>query len=145
MQASRSFPALSMSLLISGMKTIAEIRHDNLLLLLQEIGTAEALANLVESSAVYISQLRNKALDSKTKKPRQIGDPLARKLESRCGKEIGWMDHEHPLLSYRQKRINHAVTAMEHMEDWQLDQAIKIVDTIAQPTPKHGNGNGNGN
>lgn len=122
------------------MKTVAEIRHDNLLLLLEEIGTAEALAHLVESSPIYISQLRNKALDSKTKKPRQIGDALARKLESSCQKEIGWMDHEHPQLSYRQERINHAVAAMEHMEDWQLDQTIKIVDTIAQPAPRESNG-----
>jgi len=122
------------------MKTVAEIRHDNLLLLLDEAGTAEALATLVESSPIYISQLRNKAVDSKTKKPRQIGDALARKLELRCGKEVGWMDHEHPLLSYRQERINHAVAAMEQMEDWQLDQTIKIVDTIAQPAPRTSNG-----
>lgn len=122
------------------MKTVAEIRHDNLLLLLEETGTAEALANLVESSPIYISQLRNKAVDSKTKKPRQIGDALARKLESRCGKEVGWMDHEHPQMSYRQERINHAVAAMEQMEDWQLDQTIKIVDTIAQPAPRSSNG-----
>lgn len=122
------------------MKTVAEIRHDNLLLLLDETGTAEALANLVESSPIYISQLRNKAVDSKTKKPRQIGDALARKMESRCGKEIGWMDHEHPQMSYRQERINHAVAAMEQMEDWQLDQTIKIVDTIAQPAPRTSNG-----
>lgn len=122
------------------MKTVAEIRHDNLLILLDEAGTAEALANLVESSPIYISQLRNKAVDSKTKKPRQIGDALARKLESRCGKEVGWMDHEHPQMSYRQERINHAVAAMEQMENWQLDQTIKIVDTIAQPAPKTSNG-----
>lgn len=122
------------------MKTVAEIRHDNLLLLLDEIGTAEALATLVESSPIYISQLRHKAVDSKTKKPRQIGDALARKLESRCGKEVGWMDHEHLQLSYRQERINHAIAAMEQMEDWQLDQTIKIVDTIAQPAPRTSNG-----
>ena len=123
------------------MKTVGEIRHGNLLLLLEEFQSAETLAELVDSSPIYISQLRNKAPDSKTKKPRQIGDDMARKLETKCGKEVGWMDHEHPLLTYRQERINHAISAMENMEDWQLDQAIKIVDTIAQPIAKQGNGN----
>lgn len=122
------------------MKTIAEIRRDNLLRLIDELGTADALAAKVNTSAVYLSQLRNQSPDSKTKKPRQIGDPLARKLETCCGKERGWMDHTHPPLSYRQERLDHAMAVMEHMEDWQLDQAIKIVDTIAQPKPQQGNG-----
>jgi hypothetical protein len=140
MQALRSFQELSNSLPIAVMKTIAEIRLDNLLLLIEEVGSAEALASKVNSSAVYISQLKNRAPDSKTKKPRQIGDPLARKMESACGKERGWMDHEHPLLTHRQKRIEHAHLVMESMSDYELDRAVKIIDTIAQPDPRQGNG-----
>lgn len=122
------------------MKTIAEIRLDNLLLLIEELGSAEALASKVNSSAVYISQLKNRAPDSKTKKPRQIGDPLARKMESSCGKERGWMDHEHPRLTPRQRRMEHAQLVMESMSDYELDRAVKIIDTIAQPDPRQGNG-----
>ena len=122
------------------MKTIAEIRLDNLLVLIEEFGSAEALAAKVNSSAVYISQLKNRAPDSKTKKPRQIGDPLARKMEASCGKERGWMDHQHPVLSYRQQRIEHAQLVMEAMSDYELDRAVKIIDTIAQPDPQQGNG-----
>lgn len=122
------------------MKTIAEIRLENLLLLIEELGSAEALAARVNSSAVYMSQLKNRAPDSKTKKPRQIGDPLARKMESCCGKELGWMDHEHPRLTYRQQRIEHAHLVMEAMSDYELDRAVKIIDTIAQPDPQRGNG-----
>jgi len=140
MQALRSFQELSNSLPIAIMKTIAEIRLDNLLLLIEELGSAEALASKVNSSAVYISQLKNRAPDSKTKKPRQIGDPLARKMESSCGKERGWMDHEHPLLTPRQKRVKHAHLVMESMSDYELDRAVKIIDTIAQPDPRQGNG-----
>lgn len=124
-----------------GMKTIAEIRLENLERLIEEFETADAVAEMCGTSAVYLSQSRNQARDSKTKKPRQLGDDLARKLEIGCKKEIGWMDHEPPPKSYRASRIQHAVAVMEHMEDWQLDQAIKIVDTIAQPPQQQSNGN----
>lgn len=123
-----------------GMKTIAEIRLENLELLIEEFETADAVAEACGTSAVYLSQMRNQAKDSKTGKPRQLGDDLARKLEVGCKKEIGWMDHEPPPKSYRASRIQHAVAVMEHMEDWQLDQAIKIVDTIAQPPQQQSNG-----
>ena len=124
------------------MKTISEIRLENLEALIVELGTAEAVAKRAETSAIYLSQIRNKAVDRKTKKTRQIGDPLARKLETGCDKERGWMDHEHLPLSYRQQRIQQAAVLMEHMEDWQLDQTIKIVDTLAKPVQQQGNGNG---
>jgi len=122
------------------MKTIAEIRLGNLERLIEEFGTAEAVAERSGTSPIYLSQIRNEAKDSKTGKPRQIGDPLARKLEAGCEKELGWMDHHAILYSYRHERIKHAIAVMEHMEDWQLDQAIKIVHTIAEPNKRQGNG-----
>lgn len=33
------------------------------------------------------------------------------------------------------KRIAHAVKLMQHMSDYQLNQTIKIIDTIAEPLP----------
>lgn len=120
---------------MAGMKTISEIRLANLVLLVQELGSQEAVAARATTSAVYVSQLLNRAPDSKTGKPRQIGDPLARKLEAGCDKELGWMDNAHYPRDHRNERISHAVQAMESMGDWQLDQAIKIIDTIAEPAP----------
>lgn len=140
MQALRSFQFLSASLPIGAMKTIAEIRLGNLAILVEEFGSQDALAEKVATSPVYISQLLNQTPDSKTGKPRQVGDPLARRLESNCSKEIGWMDHEHPPLTYRQQRIAHVLQVMEEMEDWKIDQATKIIDTIAEPAPKRSNG-----
>lgn len=140
LQALRSFQQISASLPMQCMKTIAEIRLVNLELLISEFKTAEAVANKANTNPVYLSQIRNRTPDSKTKRPREIGEPLARKLELACGKERGWMDHEHPVNTYRHQRIKHAVIVMEHMEDWQLDQAVKIVDTIAEPAKKQGNG-----
>ncbi len=54
----------------------------------------------------------------------------------------GWMDNEHGgANTHREERIAHAIKVMESMEDWQLDQAVKIVVTIAQPQKREGNGN----
>lgn len=83
------------------MKTIADIRLENLELLVVEFGTQDKVAELAETSPVYLSQLRNKAPDSKTGKLRQIGDPMARKLELGCRKEVGWMDNVHALLPHK--------------------------------------------
>lgn len=118
------------------MKTISEIRLDNLELLVREHGSQDKVAELAGTSPVYLSQLFNKAMDSKTGRPRQIGDPLARKLEIGCKKEIGWMDNAHPPHSYRNERIHSAVLAMEAMDDNQLERAYKILHTLAEP-PSH--------
>ena len=75
------------------MKTIAEIRRANLEKLIQEHDTQNRVAELCGSSAVYLSQIRNRAKDAKTGKPRQMGDDLARQLEKGCGKPPGWMDN----------------------------------------------------
>lgn len=77
------------------MKTISEIRLENLRLLIDEFGTQDAVAERAATSPVYLSQLLNAAVDVKTGRVRQIGDPLARKLEAGCGKEVGWMDNIH--------------------------------------------------
>lgn len=121
---------------MSTVKTIADIRHDNLLELIEEFGSAEALAEAADTSPVYLSQLRNKAPDSKTGKPRQIGDPLARKLEGAAGKPEGWMDNVHRWPA----QVQTGLSVMEHMTPWQLDQTVKIVAALSEPHPKAANG-----
>ena len=121
---------------MSTVKTIADIRHDNLLELIEEFGSAEALAEAADTSPVYLSQLRNKAPDSKTGKPRQIGDPLARKLEAAACKPVGWMDNVH----HWPAQVQTVLSVMEHMTPWQLDQIVKIVAALSEPHPKAANG-----
>ncbi len=77
------------------MKTISEIRRNNLGLLTAEFGTVDAIANRCKTSPVYLSQVKMQALDLKTGKPRQMGSVVARKLEAGLGKPLGWMDTEH--------------------------------------------------
>jgi phage repressor protein C with HTH and peptisase S24 domain len=72
--------------------TVAEIRLHNLERLIAEAGSLERLAAGAETSSVYLSQLRNRALDRKTQRPRDMGTAMARRLERAQGKPPGWMD-----------------------------------------------------
>lgn len=123
------------------MKTIAETRLDNLRLLISEIGTQDKVAALSETSPIYLSQILNGAADSKTGKIRQIGDPLARKLEQGCGKEIGWMDNPQIPQTHKSPKLQAAMALMERMDAYQLERAYKIIDALAEPHPKAANGN----
>lgn len=82
------------------MKTIAEIRLENLEALIKELGTQDKVAEAAGTSSVYLSQIKNKAADAKTGKLRQMGDDMARKIEIGCGKEVGWMDNNHAPAEY---------------------------------------------
>lgn len=70
-----------------------------------------------------------------------MGDNLARKIEERLGLEHGWMDTP-PRYSdlHPDDRISHVMKVMEAMPEWQRDQAMRLVDAIAEPAPKRGNG-----
>lgn len=77
------------------MKTVGEVRLENLEALVREFGTLDAVATRADSTSVYLSQLRNGTLDQKTGKARQMGNAMARRLEEACGKPSGWMDAPH--------------------------------------------------
>lgn len=77
------------------MKTAHDCRRENLELLVLEHGSLDAIADKAGlGTTVYLSQIRNRALDTKTLKPRNMGSVMARKLEAACGKPIGWMDKD---------------------------------------------------
>lgn len=80
---------------IRGMKTIDEIRLNNLLIAIERCGTIAALANSAEVSAAYLSQIKNKTLESSTGKPKGMGNGVARKIERALGESEGWMDADH--------------------------------------------------
>lgn len=74
-----------------------DIRHHNLTLLIQEFGTATALAEATEASEKYISQIISKT-PLPSGNPRQVGNNLARRLEQAASKPEGWMDQDHSQL-----------------------------------------------
>lgn len=77
------------------MKTCSEIRHANLLALIEQAGSIQAVAERLGKDHAQISQLKTQAKHSKTGKPRLIGDDIARLIEERFKLEIGWMDNLH--------------------------------------------------
>lgn len=82
-------------LLNKGMKTIDEIRRDNIELLISESGSLKGLADLLNKSESQVSQLLHGSKDSKTGKQRGMNNTTARAIEQRCGKERGWLDNDH--------------------------------------------------
>ena len=77
------------------MKTSSEIRHANLLALIEKAGSIQAVAEKLGKDHAQISQLKTQAKHSKTGKPRLIGDDIARLIEEQFKLEIGWMDNPH--------------------------------------------------
>lgn len=87
---------------MAAMKTIEEIRHANLMLILAEMadqdgerGAIQRLASAMGRSHSHVSQLKTRAPHSNTKKARNIGPAMARLIEKAAQKERGWLDAEH--------------------------------------------------
>lgn len=74
------------------MKTIKEIRCENLIGLVDEVagGNQAKLSRLLELNPTIINNII-----SPKQKNRNMGDDLARKIESTLGKPEGWMDQIH--------------------------------------------------
>lgn len=68
----------------AGMKENKAVRRANLLGLIKEFDTIEALAEATGTVANYLSQVKNGT--------REMGDRVARKLEAGLEKEKGWID-----------------------------------------------------
>lgn len=103
--APRPWPGISAALSnLRRMKTVDEIRRTNLELLVQEYATLEGLAAVADTSASYLSQVRNAVKNSAIGAPRGIGTTLARRLEwiplrSSCWRPavpVPWVAHGSP-------------------------------------------------
>lgn len=81
------------------MKTSDEIRRDNLLIAIARFKTTAALAVAAKVSAAYLSQIKNRTPESKTGKPKGMGDDVARRIEEALNEPAGWMDVEHISVS----------------------------------------------
>ena len=62
------------------------IRRANMLHLAEQMGSLRKLADATETSAAYLSQIKNQV------DVRGMGDEVARKFEAKLGKPLGWMD-----------------------------------------------------
>lgn len=80
------------------MKTIEEIRHEWIMRLIEKYGTIANLNTALgrERTHAAMSQLKNKAPNTRTGKVRSMGSELAREIEEKLGMECGTLDHEPP-------------------------------------------------
>lgn len=119
------------------MQPVFETRRARLRQLIEQHGTIAAL-NLAlgwEATNGRISQIQNRSIRSDRGTPYEMGDTTAREIEQKLGLQAGWLDTPIGYESLDDRRIAHAIKIMEAMPEWQRDQAIKILDTIAEPTP----------
>lgn len=138
----REFYFFALRYRINTMKTIGEIRRENLLVLIARHGSMAALnerIGLVRTDAT-LSQYKNQSPDSKTGSPKSMGDAFARRMEKELGLDVGWMDNVQLPHSYRSGQISAAVGVMENMNPDQLTQAVKVLAALAEPHPKAANG-----
>lgn len=77
------------------MTTIYEVRHANLVILIDQEGTIQKVADKIDRSHAQVSQLKNRNKHSGSAKTRSIGDDLARHIEDKFELTRGWMDVSH--------------------------------------------------
>jgi hypothetical protein len=106
------------------MRTVQDIRHENLLAAIQRAGTQTALAERAGLSTVYLSQLKTRAVDSKSQRPREIGNDAARAIERAIGEQPGWMDQDHS----RASQIERGLSFVEWFDSLSPDDKIRFRD-----------------
>lgn len=77
------------------MKSIDDIRRENLQLLRTEYGSQKALADALERDEAQVSQWALGLKNSGTGKPRGMRTVTARYIEKQCNKPDGWLDTDH--------------------------------------------------
>lgn len=117
-QAPRESQRLAYCYLMPDM-TNDEIRHANLLLLIERVGGMRQLADrLGHSSTSTLSQMKNRSPDSKTGKPKGVGVALARKLEKAMSLDAGWMDIPHESVDSFSSVCSPGLTAQPSQPQW---------------------------
>lgn len=131
-----SFARTSTFCPIAAVDTIDETRRKRLEMLIERHGTIAALntAMGIDKTDATLSQIRTQAPHSKTGKPRTMGDDKARDIEARLQLPRGWMDTPPSYAElHPDDRIAHAMKVMESMSAYQLDQAVRVLATLAEP------------
>lgn len=116
------------------MKTVAQIRRENLLKLIEGQGSIAKLNERLELARTdaTLSQIKNQSLTSRGN-PKMMGATLARRLESALNLGEGWMDHDHQGSYFKREQIQHINRVMENMPDYKVLQIVKIIDALVTP------------
>lgn len=110
----------------AAMKTNDVIRRQNLEEAIRLAGSARKLADLVETSPAYLSQLKNQTPDSKTGKAKMMGDDMARRIEAAIGVPAGWLDTSHEPAP---ESASHGLVRSSHPDDAPSDDVIWVPES----------------
>ncbi len=100
----------------------------------KECGSQAALADKIGKAAAQVSQWKNASPSSSTGRKRAMSSDAAREIEVKTNKPRGWMDTPPSYVEmHPDDRISHAMRVMESMTPYQLDQAVRVLDTLSQP------------
>ncbi|MDH3001497.1 transcriptional regulator [Chelonobacter oris] len=94
------------------MRPLKEIRHDNLLRLINEAKNTSELATRTGIAVSYLLQIKNKNA-IQNGKPKGIGDKIAAKLGDGMNKPRGWLDQDHS----REPIILNSIAAQNEMPE----------------------------
>ena len=103
---------------------------------IERFGTAKQLAEAADVSTAYLSQVKNRQPDSKTGKPKYMGDEVARKIEAALGETPGWMDTDHsapfgdPDLYVRASNLKRWLDENRPDIDRLRERYFALVDTV---------------
>lgn len=142
--ATAEFQCVATRDVIECVQTIDETRRQRLNMLIQKHGSIAALnaaIGLARTDAT-LSQIRNKSPHSKTKTPRVMGDPMARKIEQELNLPQGWMDTPptyNEMLGEDDPRTK-VLLLMESLPSHQWPTAVRLLDALAQPPSTGTNG-----
>ena len=114
-------------------ETVYDIRRKRLQQLRQIFESYAAIARLADTSPAYLNQIANGHPDSRTKRPRTMGDEMARKLEAACGKPSGWMDQDDGALSEEAATIARMFDQLPEAERLRLGPVIRAALGVAVP------------
>lgn len=124
------------------MKTVEEVRRARLSLLRKEVGTLVKLNEKIglNKRDSTLSQILNSAKNSKTGKGKEMGSPLARRLEAACGKDLGWMDTdpdlERPAVARQTPEIATLAAAFSRLAQHQVDFVMDVIRGALDAAPR---------
>ena len=96
-----------------------------MLIAVDRLGSAVNLAEAAKVSSAYLSQIKKQLPDSKTGKPKAMGDDVARKIEIALGEPEGWMDVAHDLPESILGTLSEAIN-LENNPDYPAIKKVSI-------------------
>jgi hypothetical protein len=136
------FQNLAIGFPMTSMQTVSETRRTRLEMLIKKYGSvAEVNAAMGWARTdPKLTQIRNANARAGRSKPYQMGDAMAREIETTLKLEHGWMDTP-PTYAELHGEEDPRTKVMQLMEAMPPDQwatVVRLVDAVAQPAAATG-------